>query len=59
MNNKIVMIMAVIPVSIIMITSAVLSEEAFAKYKKSRSSNGSNIRQTISQAKVCGIGNEA
>ena len=59
MNNKILGLIAVIAVSTIMITSAVVSDDAFAKCKKSRSGGGSNNRQTIAQANVCGNGSGA
>lgn len=57
MNNKTILVIAVIAVFTIMIASAVVNENAVAKCKKSRSGNGSNNRHTISQANVCGNGN--
>jgi hypothetical protein len=59
MHNKTILIIAVVAVFTIMITSAVVSENAFAKCKKSRSGHGSSNRQTISHANVCGNGNDA
>jgi hypothetical protein len=56
MNNKIIALIAVIAVSTIMITATTISQDAFAKCKKSRSGGSYNNRQTIAQANVCGNG---
>jgi hypothetical protein len=58
-NNKTILVIAVTAVFTIMITSAIVSETAFAKCKKSRSGSGLHSRQTISQADVCGNGSGA
>jgi hypothetical protein len=59
-KGEIISIIAVIAISAVLITSSIISHDAFAKCKKYRghdSSGGNSQSQTIAQANECGNGN--
>ena len=62
-KSKTISIIAIIAISAILMTTAIISQDAFAKCKKYRghgSSSSSNSQsQAIAQANVCGNGNLA
>jgi hypothetical protein len=58
-KRGIISIIAVIAISAVLITSSIISQDAFAKCKKYRgngSSSGNSQSQTIAQANECGNG---
>jgi hypothetical protein len=59
-KRGIISIIAVIAISAVLITTSIISQDAFAKCKKYRghdSSGGNSQSQTIAQANECGNGN--